>query len=414
MQWELDHIGYPSDWAKEEPETLQVAIIGAGMAGIASAYSLYRVGIHNIALFDECEEGKEGPWMTYGKMKVLRTGKDASGPSLFTPSLTFQAWYEANHGIEAWNLLTKASPHDFADYLYWMRSILKLPVHNQHRLSEIIPCGGRFLLKFENKAPVYAQKIVLATGRKGFGGYEKIPGTIHTSDLTDYSFLNGKKVAILGCGTAAFDAAGEALEANAKSVDMIFRRNQLPSVNKADALAHVGMEMGFHRLPDRLRFQIIQEIEKEGTPPPEEAIKRISSFTHFHMRPKTTFTKSMLEDFDFVIAATGYHIDAFKVPELNAFAQHIKLWKDRLPEDGKLANFPYLGDHFQFLEKQEGSAPFLKNIYCFNYGALVSHGLVSSAIDPLSTGALRLAEGIASDFFLDDIESFLNHLQQLE
>lgn len=400
VDWELDHIGYPADWAHEKEDCLQVAVIGGGMAGIAAGYGLFRTGIHNIAIFDENSVNQEGPWLTYGQMPHLRSPKEATGPSLFTPSLTFQAWYEATYGCESWEQLVKPLTHDFGNYLNWLKTVLRLPITNNSKLKEIVPLeNGTFELVFEQFS-VRAQKVVLATGRKGSGGYEMPKVAInspyaHTSELRDYSFLNGKKVAIMGSGTSGFDAAAASIEAGATSVDMFFRRKELPKVNKFDALAHVGMEQGFYKLPDEWKYRIITYVESHGTPPPQEAIDKACSNPKFHLHPGSDLSTTS----DFIILATGFKVDVGSVPELKHFAVQIKLW-DNSP-------FPYLGPHYQFL----GDDPFLKHIYCFNYGALMSHGLTSSSIDGISTGALRLTEGIAADFFAEQIETFYNDLE---
>lgn len=404
VAWELDHIGYPDDWAIEEDNCLQVAVIGAGMAGIATGYGLFRAGIHNIALFDENPSDQEGPWLTYAQMPTLRTPKEATGPCLFTPSLTFQAWYEAIYGCEDWERLVKAPSKDWGNYLNWLKTVLRLPISNNCKLQEIIPQeNGTFELVFKDFS-IHAQKVVLATGRKGFGGYA-IPKVMknvpykHTSELLDYSFLEGKRVAIMGSGTSAFDAASAALESGAVSVDILFRRKELPKVNKFDALAHVGMEQGFYKLSDDWKFRIIHYVESYGTPPPQEAINRVILNPRFHLNPGFEMSEIKTFPCDFIILATGFKVDVTQVPELKSFASEIKLW-DSSP-------FPYLGAHYQFL----GTAPYLKHLYCFNYGALMSHGLTSSSIDGISTGALRLTEGIAADFFAEQIETFYNDLE---
>lgn len=423
VAWELDHIGYPDDWAIEENDCLQVAVIGGGMAGIATGYGLFRAGIHHIAIIDENPLDQEGPWLTYAQMPTLRTPKEATGPCLFTPSLTFQAWYEAIYGCEAWDQLIKASSKDWGNYLNWLKTVLRLPISNNCKLQEIIPLeNGTFRLVF-NDFSACAQKVVLATGRKGFGGYEipemmnSIPQNFygHTATLRDYSLFEGKKIVIIGSGTSAFDAAVASIEAGATSVDILFRRKELPKVNKFDALAHVGMEQGFYKLSDDWKFRIIHYVESCGTPPPEEAILRISSHPKFRLNPGFAISKITHDGYkiliegnksitcDFIILATGFKVDVESVPELKPFASQIKLWNQ--------SPFPYLGPHYQFIEKEPGSAPFLKHLYCFNYGALMTHGLTSSSIDGLSTGALRLTEGIAADFFAEQIETFYNDLE---
>src|SRR5262249_47302079 len=86
----------------EHGPMLDVAIVGAGMAGLAAAMALKRLGIGNIRLFDKSPEGLEGPWLTYARMEVLRSPPELVGPALGFPSLTFRAWFEAQFGLEAW------------------------------------------------------------------------------------------------------------------------------------------------------------------------------------------------------------------------------------------------------------------------------------------------------------------------
>lgn len=405
--WELDRIGFPEEWT-EKGEMLDVAIIGAGMAGIASAYGLQRMGIHNITLYDESPSGEEGPWLTYAQMKTLRTPKDATGPCLFTPSLTFQAWYETVYGETAWDQLKKPSSQDWGNYLIWLRTILKLPVRNNCRLLEIVPLNGYFEMKFENFS-AFAKKIVLATGRKGCGGYESIPeiDALHTSEIKDYSLFKDKRIIIIGAGASAFDAAGAALEAGALSIDLLYRRSELPKINKMDALAHPGMERGFYSLPDPWKFKIIQYVEENGTPPTPEAIERVKGYNHFHLHPNTSILMNGMFTYDHLILATGFRVSIENTPELRHFSSAIKLWKDV----GFDSEFPYLGPHFQFQEKEPGSSPFLKHIYCFNYGAYLSFGSSSSSIDSISAGAEILSHGIAADFFHEQIDQFFNDLK---
>ena len=58
--------------------------------------------------------------------------------------------------------------------------------------------------------------------------------------------------------------------------------------------------------------------------------------------------------------------------------------------------------------------PYLKNLYCYNYGATLSHGLLSSDIPAISIGATRLAQGIAADFFIQDSDWYLEYLKNYQ
>ncbi len=88
------HPWVPPRHAAGEP-VLDVAIVGGGQGGVATAFGLLRRKIGNIAVFDRSEAGREGPWVTFARMLTLRTPKHVTGPDLGMPSLTPRAWFEA-------------------------------------------------------------------------------------------------------------------------------------------------------------------------------------------------------------------------------------------------------------------------------------------------------------------------------
>jgi heterodisulfide reductase subunit A-like polyferredoxin len=53
---------------------IEVAIIGAGMAGLTAGTALSLLGLHPV-LFDRAPEGYEGPWVTTARMETLRSPK---------------------------------------------------------------------------------------------------------------------------------------------------------------------------------------------------------------------------------------------------------------------------------------------------------------------------------------------------
>lgn len=411
VKQDLRQLPYPDTWREDDENILEVAIVGSGMAGMAAAFGLMKLGIHHIVLLDQSPEGEEGPWTHFARMKTLRSDKDAVGPSMGVPSLSFCAWYEAKWGQAKWDKLQKASPQEWMEYLRWFKRALNLPVVNNCKVLKIIPLQDNLLQLICENGSYLARKVVLATGREGFGGYE-IPAFMdnvpkqnwaHTSEKIDFSKLKGKKVAVIGAGASAFDAAGCALEAGALKVDLLFRRNKIASENLMDSFAHVGFEQGYHLLSDEWRWKFMTLALENGTPPPESAIARVQNHPNFHL--KNNVDQFTINDYDFVILGTGFKIDGSHIAELKDIFPHILTWKG--------SDFPYLGPHFQFLEKTPGEAPYLRHIYCFNYGALLSHGLVSSSIDALSTGADRLTKGIAADFFQEEVDKFYELISKL-
>ncbi len=420
-----------------------VAIIGGGMAGLTSAAALFKEGIFNIKIFDQNSKGYEGPWINYARMKTLRSTKDLMGPALDIPHLTFHAWFEAQWGQDGWKKLGKIPNDMWMTYLNWYRDILQLPVESDCKLISIIPVQEEFELEFQQAGQpliIKARKVVLATGRAGFGGphipdfVKHLPHSVyaHTIDHIDFETLKNRRIGIIGVGASGFDAAAVALETGAKSVDLIMRRSHIPNVNKFASQSYQGFSQGYHKLSDEQRWDFMSVAFDSGPSPPIEALKRVQGYSNLHLRPNTkilkiTFDGSQLQietnqgqyTYDFIILATGFYIDGHQQPELREVIDHIALWKDRMPETmvkehSRLGLFPYLGSSFEFLPKKPGAAPYLKNLYCFNYAATMSHALLSSDIPSISIGAKRLAEGIAADFFIQDSDHYLQRLKNYQ
>jgi cation diffusion facilitator CzcD-associated flavoprotein CzcO len=98
---------------------LDALIVGAGQSGLVTAFALMRERVRNILAIDRAPAGKEGPWVTFARMPTLRSPKDQTGPDLGIPSLTFQAWYEAQHGAAAFASLHLIPSVDWHEYLQW-------------------------------------------------------------------------------------------------------------------------------------------------------------------------------------------------------------------------------------------------------------------------------------------------------
>lgn len=438
---ELDFLEYPTAaWVNPSRDGVyDVAIIGGGMGGLTVAFALMREGITNLQVFDSNPAGLEGPWMTYARMPTLRSPKGLAGLALGLPKLTFRAWYTAQYGENSWENLYKIPTPLWMDYLCWYKKVLMISVKNQCAICSIEPIGSLLQLSAANGEKFLARKVILATGRSGFGG-EQLPACTaslpkelyaHTCERIDFELLKGKNVGILGLGASAFDAATYALEGGSASVTILGRRSEIPYINKFSAIADIGFTYGYFHLADRDKINIIRNTLEQGTPPPIEALERLRKYPNFKVITRVGIktinenkgnkggifltTEDDTHFFDFLICATGFAIDGSKQPELKAFFDSIQLWGDLEPNiESSLAGYPHLGEHFEFREKVPGSAPYLKNIHCFNYAATLSHGLTSSTISDISVGALKLSKGIASDFFQDYLQEYLQRLQTYE
>lgn len=441
---ELERLNIPApSWLtryQDRDDVLDVAIIGGGQMGLASAFMLQRQGIHNIKVFDANPPGHEGPWSTTARMRCLRSDKSDVGPACGIPSLTFRAWYEAQWGAAAWNSLTYCPTYDWQRYLRWYAQTLKLPVENNILIERLEPEDDLWKLSCVRNGHIethLARKVVLATGRLGCGGpiipkwLKSIPTRLfaHTTDSIAFESLRGKRIAVIGSGSSAFDAAAVALEQHALSVHLLNRGAQ---VNRMDPLAAVSGEVfraGFINLSDAQRWQFITHIVSQSMPPPRAALERVQKYSNVHLVTGLQIESAESDGdcvklktnqgdmtFDFIIAACGFDVDMFQRPELRCFVDTVLKWSDRIDDTtacSKLGRSPYLDRGFAFQERILGSAPHVTNVHCLNYGALASHGLIMGDIEGVAVAAQRLAEYIALDFLRAELGYIYQRMLEL-
>lgn len=438
---------HPKTTAAGEP-VLDVAIIGAGMNGIAAASALLAKGIVNVRLFDANESGREGPWNRYARMDTLRSPKTLTGPALGIPSLTFAAWYMASFGEEAWDALYKIPNAVWVDYLGWLQRVLTLPVQHRTALTRLRPHAALLALDIATAAgehTIFARHVVLATGRGGTGGDvwpDAVPLSLkpafaaHSNDPIDFEKLRGKSVGVIGGSASAWDNAATALEQGAASATMYLRRPHLPQINKGRGSANPGYFHGWSTLPDPERWALAAYLDDMLAPPPHETVLRALKSDGLDIRFRHSVAavgrdgeqvalaidtpEGRIERrHDFLIVATGFQVDAGNTPELADFAPHIARWSDRYePPNGlarpTLARAPYLGPGFE-LQPREANAPAeLSRIHLVNHGALVSHGAIASDIPGVAIAGERAAQAIVASFFRQDIATIRRDLEAFD
>lgn len=449
---DLAVIDYPRhDWTprltRDGEPVLDVAIVGAGQGGLATAFALKRGNISNVRIFDRASRGGEGPWITFARMITLRTPKYVTGPDLGIPDLTPRAWYEARYGAEAWESLDKIPRGDWQSYLDWYRAVLDLPVENDRTFTHVAWEDGLLRLTFVDaegrEFRHLARKLVLATGIDG-GGRWHVPDFIrealpreryaHTSEPIDFAALRGKRIGVLGAGASAFDNAATALEEGAASVALCLRRRVIPSVNPYRWMENAGFLAHFSALSDTLRWRFMRHIYELNQPPPQDTFWRCRRHPTFSYHTGCGWTGARMEGddivvrtpdgemrFDFVIIGTGFAVDMALRPETASFAGSVALWRDRFtPPEGEdsavLAAHPYLGESYQFLPRDAADplAPMLANIHNFTFSATPSMGLSGASISGMRFGVERLARGLGRDLFVADgawhLEQLLNYV----
>lgn len=413
---------------------LDVLVVGAGQSGLAIAFGLLRSQVTNILVIDRAAPGREGPWLSYARMRTLRSPKDFTGPDLDVPSLTYQSWHEARFGRASWAALDLIPRELWAEYLAWFRAATRLPVRNGVAAVDIAPAGGLLAVDVSEAdgttGRLYARKIVLATGQEGTGRWAAVPALeslpperrASTADPIDFAALKGRVVAVVGAGASAFDNAATALEAGAAAVHLLCRRAVPQVVQPYRWLTFTGFLRHLSDLDDAWRWRFMRAIlsMREGFPQATyDRCARHPAFT-LHAGAPVEAARPTPDGVeldtphgtlraDFVIAATGIETAFPARPELARFAENIATWSDRYvpppaEEDRRLGAFPYLAEDFGFVEREAGRTPWIGDIHLFGIGATMSFGPSGSSINAMTIAVPKLVAGLTRGLFEADLD----------
>ncbi|HWB49187.1 MAG TPA: NAD(P)/FAD-dependent oxidoreductase [Stellaceae bacterium] len=439
----------PANWVPDRADATgrtidhNVLIVGGGQTGCAFAFALRRAGIGKVSVIDAAADAaRAGIWENGARMHVLRTPKTLPGPEYGIAALGFQAWYEARHGAAAYRGFERIPRQAWVSYLAWYREFLGIRVRYGTRLDRIEPAEGCFRLHLGTNVET-ARKIIIATGFAGSGGpavpdfLRVLPRRLwaHTGDAIDFAALAGKDVAVIGGAASAFDAAAVALESGARSVHLFARRATLAATPISRSRGYPGAYDNYCALPDAVRWHQAIRYRRAGSTAPQDAIDRVLRHDNFHLHlaapwvdarqaadgltaevadPSGCLAEGALTyRFDFAIAGTGYAADPNLRPELADFARHIALWRDRYTppaeeQDAVLGAHPYLGPGNEFIARDPGAAPYLKDIHCFNPAGFVSFGVPVGDVPSMKRGHPAVTAAISRGLFLAD----LDHHQQ--
>ena len=422
---------------------LDVLVVGAGQGGLAVGFALKRDRVDNILLVDAAPEGKEGPWSTYARMPALRSAKDQTGPDNGVPSLTYQAWHEAQWGAEDFAAVPLIPTGHWAGYLRWFRRVTGLPVRNgagvvdlqPRRTDDDLPCIAATL---SNGETLLARKVVLATGQDGTGLWW-MPDFVaalpedkraHAADEVNFAALQDKVVAVVGAGASAFDNAAMALEAGAAEVHLFCRRAEPMVVQPYRWLTFAGFLRHIGDMPDDWRWRFMSYILglREGFPPATYA--RVTAFPNFTMHTGRPWTGAAMQDgrivlqtrhgpftADYAICGTGIRHDPALRPELARCAHNIARWSDRHPpaaSDDRLGAFPYLDGDYAFTERVPGKTPWITDLHLFGIGNTVSFGPAGSSINAMSIAVPKLVAGVTRGLFRTDLTEHWQSLLDYE
>ncbi|HVO03165.1 MAG TPA: NAD(P)-binding domain-containing protein [Candidatus Cybelea sp.] len=188
-----------------------VAIVGAGPYGLSLAASLAATGV-DVALFGR----PMAFWETIARAAPERYLKSyCFGADIPVPEpVSFSDWSRAR-GLESFE---PCAMSDFVDYgLDVQRRYV--PFVNQAPVENVRASGSRFLLRTESGEEMLAERVVVATGLACF---EHVPRELaalssdlvrHSNAIASYAVYRGKRVAVVGGGQSALEAAALVHEA---------------------------------------------------------------------------------------------------------------------------------------------------------------------------------------------------------
>jgi cation diffusion facilitator CzcD-associated flavoprotein CzcO len=427
----------PANWVPDRSGIdHNVAIIGGGQSGSTLAFALRRAGIGKVTILEAApDEQSTGIWLTAARMNMLRTPKGLPGPEYGIPALSFQAWYEARHGQQAYDEIERIARTDWAEYIVWFKHFLDINPRYGTRVTRIEPQGDHFRLQLETPNGATSEttrKVIIATGFRG-GGDAFTPEVLtrnlppsryaHTEDAIDFAALRGKIVGVIGAAASAFDAAGVALEHGASAVHLFCRRDTPAAIPVIGARFFPGAIDNFHRLPDADRWLHAIRFFRAGSMPTNDAIERVVKYPNFHLHLAAPWRNAAERDgqiettingttyrLDYAIAGTGYSGDLAARPELRDFDGRIMRWRDHYTpppdkQDDLLGAYPYLGAGHELIEKTPGSAPLLKHIHVQNPSGFVSLGLPIGDIPCMKREIPAVVARIGADLFDADIDA---------
>jgi len=411
-----------------------VLIVGAGQCGLAAAFALKRAGVGAIRLVSRDAAGAEGPWRSFARMPTLRSPKTAPGPELGLPDLTYECWHKAVYGDAAYDALDLIHTEDWALYIDWFREVVDLPIDRNRSLVDLDGTEARVVARFSDGGSLSARQVVLATGMDALGGpaiprtFARLPEALrpHCYGPIDFDALNGRRVAVIGAGSTAFDNAAEALEAGAGAVDLYCREPALRAVNHMKGVADYGAVAHWADFDDAARWRFARLGASRSAPPTGPTVARAVRWPNFRIllradiRAAGQTAKGVEIDasgvrrvYDRVLIATGYGVDPDARPETARLQAAMARWSDRYQPppgdaDPTLAAYPYLTPGFAFVPRDPKAAPWLDRVRLFAGPTVASMGRIAGESGNLRYGAPRLATAVCRALALEDRDALFD------
>jgi FAD-dependent urate hydroxylase len=345
-------------------DTIDVAIVGAGPYGLATAAHLRARGALETRIFGE----PMSFWHGMPKRMLLRSPYAAC--NIGAPSgMTLEDW-RVGHGLP---LEIPVPLERFLEYGAWFQQQVA-PDIDRRSVSGIAGANGSgYRLTLAGGDELYAKRVVVAAGIGNFAhvpdAFAGLPGdrVLHSSELSDVDAFAGKRVAVVGAGQSALEGAALLREGGA-DVEVIVRESRLrflslrvhhnlgllsrllyawPDVGPAGVSHLVANPMLWRRLPrrlqDRLGPRCVRAAGAGWLVPRMGGIRIatgrvVSSVGTANDSVWLRLDDGSVREYDLVLLGTGYQVDLERYPFFG------RALLDRI---SSVRGYPVLTRHFE-------------------------------------------------------------------
>jgi len=285
-------------------EQIEVAVIGGGQSGLATAYALRRQGLTPVVL--EAADRPAGSWPRY-----------YDSLTLFSP-----ARYSSLPGMPFGGGDPDRYPHrdEVVDYLTAYAARLDADIRTGARVAQVSAEGEGFGITLDDGSRLAARAVVAASGtfgnpyRPALPGLEDFTGTVlHAADYSAPELLAGQRVIVVGAGNSAVQIAAElatvARVTLATRAPVRFARQHLLGRDLHFWLTVTGLDTA--PLGSLLRTPPTQPVLDDGryrSALNSGAPDRRALFTEAG-DSKVTWADGTTEQVDAIVLATGYRPD---------------------------------------------------------------------------------------------------------
>ncbi|NOU52637.1 NAD(P)/FAD-dependent oxidoreductase [Pseudoalteromonas sp. JBTF-M23] len=437
-----------------------VVIIGAGQCGLALAHNLKMRGIGRILVLDKQPLDKPGPWSTFARMPALRTPKNIPAMESGNPLLSFRTWYCAQYSEAAYDSFDYIPTENWKEYLAWFRKVLEIDVINEYEVAELesqtdADCFKIIPRQGDGQQVYFSKFVCLATGMTASGAWhmpEEYVGLlpehrIHCAwDDIDFRKFEGRRVAVIGSGAAAFDNASASIEHSCSQLTMFSRRifpkgegvstilargrndalifDEESGQAPADILQPVLDYNQYLQPQDRAKLLALFFKDGRSAPRPEyfANIKHIEKINILEGEKISDLRLNSREEielisnekahlFDELIIATGPQYNLELRPELKHFHQDILTWKDVIFDENvlSLGVQPILSESYQFRSKHGDSEEVISRLYSMSDVVLSTVG-----IQCVAKVSQIIAEDISKRLFHSSFDHIMDFIQDEE